>query len=249
QNDKDFIIEIDEDGIITVSTNPILQNGDAQNTNERPEDLFQANPDRAPEVNSAQDETPHVQNSREQDGGLDENLLEIVNFNLEDAVQAGIQKLKSSMLEITDRKQPLCDSQITCFFNQLKEEILDSFTKTFEFFTTAPFSSVSKLEKEARNKLEHGINSLLIVFLKRHEVMIGKVTAATTRLMLEAENMYETDMEEFVTAASSVEDITKRHTELTEKSLNLLNRIAMEDGVVCNEQMEKELRFRLNQKL
>ncbi|CAG7823240.1 unnamed protein product, partial [Allacma fusca] len=123
------------------------------------------------------------------------DMLTLIKQKSLSAVQDGLKKYKLKMTELTDRKEPLKDSDIKNFHDKVKTQVLLAFTSTFEkVFSTAP--ATHEALQYALTKLEAEMLALLPVFMKRHEIVIGRVTAKTTLVMLEAENKFEDKMTE-----------------------------------------------------
>ncbi|CAG7824887.1 unnamed protein product [Allacma fusca] len=179
---------------------------------------------------------------------LSPEQFKLIEQSVARAVEEGLKTHKKFMYSVTGRKEPFTDTQLKNFHDNNLRSIAATFAENFKELASS-YSSIASCIKEAQDKLEKKTNLQLMSYLKRYETSIKALTEKVKHWIMEAECLYDEEMEEFNPEERTSQEIRTKHAELELQFMTWLKQKFTENKLEWQEFWKFEPQEKLSEKL
>ncbi|CAG7824039.1 unnamed protein product [Allacma fusca] len=170
-----------------------------------------------------------------------------INKSFEEAVTLGLGHYKIIMNEFVDSKKLYKTSDIIQYQQQARGAILEAFTTTFSPDSLNAMDPI--IFYSYKNKLNECLCSpeLTFTFLARYDHSTNTILKDLTKCTLEAEKVYDEEMEGFEPAQKSKTEIKERHILARQKAMEKFKELKplYVDAAACSKEIEWKLQENL----
>ncbi|CAG7785658.1 unnamed protein product [Allacma fusca] len=181
--------------------------------------------------------------------GVDEaSRIRQIRKTMDEAAAHGLAHFKIVMNEFVDSKKLYKTSDIITYQKQARDAILQAFTATFspETLETVDPTILHSYTKQLTELLD--FPELTFTFLARYDHSTNTILKDLTKCTLEAERVYDDEMEGFEPSQKSENEIKERHNLAREKAMakftDLMKPLNV-NATVCSKEIEWKLQENL----